>query len=113
MSAIDIKAKLMAEAEAALEAMLAKAARGKPLKMRDIVALAVESGPQVERAILATLSQEPGERATTAAHGEACGRVMHRQGRRRRAVVTEAGETRLERAYYYCAACNVGRFPPG
>lgn len=35
-------------------------------------------------------------------------------GRRGRAVVTRLGQRlQLERAYYVCPTCGVGRFPPG
>ena len=36
---------------------------------------------------------------------------MTPKGRRSRALVTEAGEVRVWRAYYYCATCAAGRYP--
>jgi hypothetical protein len=38
---------------------------------------------------------------------------MKNKGKRRRRIVTEAGEIELKRTYYHCAACGVGLFPPG
>jgi hypothetical protein len=38
---------------------------------------------------------------------------MKTKGKRRRRIVTEAGEIELERLYYHCAACGQGFFPPG
>lgn len=42
-----------------------------------------------------------------------CGGVMIYKGRPKRAVIHLEGETGLERAYYYCAQCEDGFFPPG
>jgi len=111
MNQEEVRTKLLAEATAAIDRMLEKAA-GKRLKMREIVALALESGQQIETAIGGTLGQGSEAPEPTAPLCEQCGGVMHHKGRRRRDIVTEAGETRLERTYYYCAACKVGRFPP-
>jgi len=36
---------------------------------------------------------------------------MKPKGPRARGLVTEAGEVRVVRAYYYCAACDAGRYP--
>lgn len=113
MNKEDLRAKLLADAEAAIDALLDKAATDKPMRMRDIVALAQGSGRQIETAIVATFSQAAGEQESAAPVCGGCGRVMHYKGRRKRDIVTEAGETRLERAYYYCPGCKVGHFPPG
>lgn len=42
-----------------------------------------------------------------------CGGAMIYKGRPKREVVHLEGETGLERAYYYCAECEDGIFPPG
>ncbi len=43
-----------------------------------------------------------------------CGRPMHQKKKRqRRRVQSRVGGVPLKRAYYYCAACRVGLFPPG
>ncbi|MDX1522554.1 MAG: hypothetical protein R3264_13080 [Anaerolineae bacterium] len=41
-----------------------------------------------------------------------CGGVMIYKGRPKRDVAHLEGETRLERAYYYCVHCESGLFPP-
>ena len=40
-----------------------------------------------------------------------CGREAHFAGRRRKQFHSVLGPLRLERAYYYCAACGHGGFP--
>ena len=42
-----------------------------------------------------------------------CGQAMSYKGRPRREVEHLEGETELARAYYYCAQCESGLFPPG
>jgi hypothetical protein len=44
---------------------------------------------------------------------EECGREMVYKGTPRRGVVHSEGESGLERAYYHCADCESGLFPPG
>lgn len=43
-----------------------------------------------------------------------CARPMHQKKKRqRRSVQSRAGQVAVARAYYYCAHCRVGLFPPG
>ena len=42
-----------------------------------------------------------------------CGGLMIYKGNPKRGVAHLEGETALERAYYYCAQCESGLFPPG
>ena len=42
-----------------------------------------------------------------------CGQVMSYKGRPKRDVLHKEGATELSRAYYYCAQCETGLFPPG
>lgn len=42
-----------------------------------------------------------------------CGQRMSYKGRPKRGVAHLEGETELVRAYYYCAQCEAGLFPPG
>jgi len=41
------------------------------------------------------------------------GQKMKSKGKRRRRIVTEAGEIEIERPYYHCAACGQGILPLG
>jgi hypothetical protein len=42
-----------------------------------------------------------------------CGAAMIYKGKPKRGVEHLEGETELRRAYYYCAQCEAGLFPPG
>lgn len=42
-----------------------------------------------------------------------CGQEMHYKGQKPNTVETSVGSVPMERAYYYCATCRAGLFPPG
>lgn len=42
-----------------------------------------------------------------------CGKPMEAKGKQPQVVETRVGTLRVEREYYYCAACKAGLFPPG
>ena len=44
---------------------------------------------------------------------EVCGEAMAYKGEAKREVEHLEGESHLKRAYYYCARCEGGIFPPG
>lgn len=56
---------------------------------------------------------EAGDERVTAPVCEGCGQAMTYKGTPRRGVGHKEGEVRLERAYYYCEACESTLFPPG
>lgn len=109
----EIKARLMAETEEAIDRMLVKRKTQERTSLTEIERLALD------------LRQEVGEKATqvlvNAAEGPSvsgpkcptCGEEMHSKGRKRRRVVTRSGEIDLGRTYYYCERCKQGFFPPG
>jgi hypothetical protein len=112
MSTEELKAKLMGQAEAIIDGILAKKKPTEQMTLEDIVALALESGQQVEAVVLKALSNGQADEGSGPLVCAECGGRLHYKGKRGRDVVTAAGELRLERAYYYCTKCKVGRFPP-
>jgi hypothetical protein len=62
--------------------------------------------------LLGQLAAEADERVEAPVCAE-CGEAMTYKGTPPRAVSHGEGETRLERAYYYCQACQSTLFPPG
>ena len=42
-----------------------------------------------------------------------CGGATKDKGKREQIIETRIGRLRVERVYYYCAACQKGFFPPG
>ena len=114
MNQDELKARLLAEAEKAIDAMLAEKPATGTLSLADIERLALKSGAQFEAGILKELGQEESE--VESSHEqlcERCGSRMQRRGRSGRQVKTEVGTARLERTYYVCPDCGASLFPPG
>lgn len=111
-SKAELKARLMAQAEAAIEAMLAQRVAPAKASLTDIERATRAAGNQFEQAVLAELVAASGSELPEWPVCPDCGRKMKYKGQRSRRVVTETGEVELERAYYHCAACKRGVFPP-
>ncbi len=114
MTPEELKAHLMAQAEAMIDELLARKPKVKDMTLRDIEQLAIGSGRDFREAVLKSLAEESSQgEAREARRCPECGQVMHYKGKRGKEVVTEAGEVHVERDYYYCPACQRGLFPPG
>jgi hypothetical protein len=110
----ELKAHLMAQAEAMIDKMLARKPKVEDITLSDIEQLAIGGGQEFREAVLKSLAGE----SSQSERGEAercpeCGQAMHYKGKRGKDVVTEAGEIHVERDYYYCHHCRRGVFPPG
>ncbi len=113
MNQDELKARLLAEAEKAIDEMLAEKPAAGSLSLADIERLALKSGAHFEAGILKELGQEESE--VESRHDlicERCGGRMQRRGKSERQVKTEAGTTHLERGYYVCPGCGASLFPP-
>lgn len=106
-----LKARLMTEAEAAIDNLLAGASEKEELQLSDIERLARTAGQRMmERFTMSLVEGEArGEVSSTCPE---CGQKMRYKGCKERTLVTETGEVRIERAYYYCPSCRKGFFPP-
>ncbi len=114
MTPEELKAHLMAEAEKAIEALLARKAKAEDITLSEIEQLAVQGGTSFRQAVVESLV---GESSRVEEVKEQvcprCGQKLRYKGKRAKNVVTEAGEVRMERDYYYCEDCRRGVFPPG
>ncbi len=109
----ELEARLRAAVEAALAQALAERKAPGEASLADIERVARGAGQAIEQAIASALAQESAAELPVWPSCPACGRKMKSKGKRRRRIVTEAGEIEVERAYYHCAACGRGLFPPG
>ncbi len=108
----ELKARLMAEAEAAIDKLLAGASEKEELQLSDIEHLARAAGQRMMERFTAGLVEAEAQREER--HDcPRCGRRMRYKGRKGRDLIAESGEVRFERAYYYCPTCRKGFFPPG
>ena len=107
----DLKARMMAEAEAAIEALLRERGKKRELDLSDIEHLAREAGQRVMQGMTSELAEAEAEAETGVVCPE-CGQALENKGKRERNVVTDSGEVRIKRGYYYCPTCRKGIFPP-
>lgn len=110
----ELKAQLMAKAEAVIDELLASRRDPREATIADIERAVLVAGQRIEQELTATLVKE----SAAQVEGEwprcpECGRRMKGKGKRAKRLVTEKGEVQLEREYYYCAGCRRGVFPPG
>ena len=110
----ELKAKLMAKAEAVIDEMLINRKDPKEATLSDIEQAVLVAGQRLEQELTAELVAE----STGEVEGEwpkcpECGGRMKAKGKRAKRLVTGQGEVKLEREYYYCAGCRKGIFPPG
>lgn len=108
----DLKARLQAATDAAIAKVLAERTLPAEATLADIERVALEAGHAIEQAIAEALTQESAANLPAWPNCPQCGQKMKYKGRRTRRVVTEAGEVQVERAYYHCATCQQGFFPP-
>lgn len=109
----ELNARLRAAAEAAIAKALAERKAPAEATLADIERAARSAGQEVEQAVAMALVQESAAELPAWPRCPQCGQKMKHKGKRRRRIVTEAGEMDVARAYYHCAACGQGIFPPG
>lgn len=110
----ELKAKLMAKAEAVIDELLASRKDPREATLADIERAVLVAGQRIEQELTATLVKESAVQVEGAwPRCPECGGRMKAKGKRAKRLVTEKGEVQLEREYYYCAACRTGIFPPG
>jgi len=106
-----LKAQLMAQAEVAIDELLA--GRKEQNTLSEIENLVEATGHSLQQQLTDTLLKVESQVSGPGPICEQCGREMHYKGQKKRQVVTKTGEVAVERAYYYCKACQGGYFPPG
>lgn len=114
MTEEEIKARLLAKAEKAIEQVMADRPAAREMSLQDIEGLAVRAGAAlsqgVQEALAAEVSQAYSEPEQCCPE---CGERMQRRGGHVRQISSEAGTSELRRTYYECAACGHHFFSPG
>ena len=109
----ELEARLLAQAKTTIAKALAERKAPAQATLADIEQVARGAGQQIEQAIATALVEESAAELPAWPTCPACGQKMKHKGKRRRRIVTEAGEVEVTRTYYHCAACGQGIFPPG
>src|SRR5260221_3833149 len=112
MTEEEVRARLLKEAERAIDKVLGKRPSADKITLRDIERLAVQAGTEIS----AEIQQALGEQGSEGHSREAelcpkCGTRMQRRGQVERRGVTEAGSSQLERVYCVCPSCGYSFFP--
>lgn len=108
----ELRARLLAEAERAIDKVLTERPAANKITLRDIERLAVQAGTEISAGIQQALGDEGsvGHSSEDELCPE-CGARMQRRGQVGRRVVTEAGSSQLERVYCVCPSCGYSFFP--
>jgi hypothetical protein len=106
MTPEELKAQLMAEAEAIISEMVGQEAK----TLSEMEQAVVSAGGRFKEAMIKGLvgssELQHVDRACPS-----CGGKLSAKGKRRKWVLTQVGEVQVERDYYYCAQCKTGFFP--
>jgi DNA-directed RNA polymerase subunit RPC12/RpoP len=108
----ELEARLRAKAETAIAQALTERALPAEASLADIERVAMQAGRAIEQAIAQALAEESAAELPAWPDCPHCGQKLKNKGKRRRRIVTEAGEIEVERTYYHCAACGQGFSPP-
>jgi hypothetical protein len=113
LSRAELKAKLLAETEQAIDQLLDWNERNQKPTLSDIedivLKLRKQMGERMANAVLAEQTGQGGAGPTC----PRCGQSMENKGYRENQMESRAGSVRAKRIYYYCPDCQTGIFPPG
>ncbi len=108
----ELKARLKRQADELVERVMRERKPSGKNSLEEIEELAIEAGGRFREGVLRELAAEE-SRVLEAVYCDECGHRMESRGKRKREVVSRAGEVKVERPYYRCPQCGKRSFPPG
>jgi uncharacterized protein with PIN domain len=105
----ELKKKLLARAEAAIDKMLEDDQLHEKMTLSQIEKVIGVSEAEFRQSALEEII---GIQQETPTKCPMCGGKLENKGKRRKQIVSLRGETEIERSYYKCTSCNRGYFPP-
>lgn len=105
----DLKAKLLAQAEAAIDKILSDERLSDHMSLSEIEAVVGVSERDFRQRALEEIIATQQANAKTC---PLCSSALRNKGKRKKRVVTLRGESEIERTYYHCETCQKGYFPP-
>ena len=113
-SRADLKAKLMAEAERAIDELLDWYVSTARPNLEQVEAKVLRVRQRLSEQMSQTVIEaQAAVRPVPGPECEQCGAEMRYKGQKGLQVSSWVGELQLDRGYYYCEACRIGLFPPG
>jgi YgiT-type zinc finger domain-containing protein len=105
----ELRARLLARAEVAIDAMLDDERLHEKMTLSEIEQVIGGSEADFRQAALEEIIAM---QQTAAKHCPLCGGQLENKGKRSKQVISLRGETSIERNYYQCQQCGRGYFPP-
>lgn len=110
----ELKTKLMKEAEAVIDELLAWHQETDQPNLAQIEEKVLDLRQRLsEQMSQAVIANQEAVRPVPGPACERCGREMRYKDMKKVGVSSWVGEMTLDRGYYYCKQCRSGLFPPG
>ena len=109
----EIRAKLLAEAEQAIDELLEWTDQTPRPNLTQIEKAVLKMRRQLsEQAAQAVIEAQAAQRPVPGPLCPTCQREMHYKDTKAQTVESRVGHLRIARGYYYCAQCQQSLFPP-
>ena len=105
----ELKAKILAEAEASIDQMLSDKRMSERMTITEIEDVIGELEKDFRQRVLREVVDEQADESVSCPE---CGGKLRNKGKHSKRFVTLRGETDLERTYSQCEDCGKGIFPP-
>jgi YgiT-type zinc finger domain-containing protein len=105
----EVRAKLLASAEAAIDRMLQDERLHEKMTLSEIEQVIGGSEADFRQSALEEIIAMQQD---IPSHCPRCGGSLENKGKRSKQVISLRGETTLQRRYYQCQQCGHGYFPP-
>ena len=110
----EMKAELLAKAEARIDELLDWADENTTPTLTDIEEIVLKVRKELGRELAqAVIDEQESVQPVPGPICPRCGKEMHVKGRKGKGIESRLGLVEMRRQYYYCEHCRQGSFPPG